>query len=142
MELVISGRELDELLRTTVGWIRAEIEPEGVVLRLKKGPFRKKITILRIAFEEQMIVVDHDSMLVDMLKSLPPVRDMLQGASVRMEGRRVYLNFTKALLATAQIDDVHAKFKSNQLKLCIRLRRGGVPAPGADPTCAAEQPSP
>ncbi len=121
MELVISGKELDELLRTTVGWIRAEIATKGVVLQFKWGLLRKKITIRRIAFEQQMIVVDHDSFLVDMLKSFPPVRDILKGASIRMEGRRVYLNVTKDLLAKAQVDEVDAMFAPDQLRLCIRL---------------------
>jgi hypothetical protein len=121
MELVISGRELDELLRTTVGWIRAEITTAGVVLRFQKGPFWKKITVRRIAVAEQVIAIDHDSMLIDMLKALPPVRNGLKGASIRMEGRRVYLNFTKPLLANAQVDQVDATFKPNQLRLGVRL---------------------
>jgi hypothetical protein len=128
MELVISGRELDELLRTTVGWIRAEITTAGVVLRFQKGPFWKKITVRRIAVEEQVIAIDYDSMLVDvakalvdMFKALPPVRDWMKGVPIRMEGRRVYLNFTKPLLAKAQVNKVDATFKPNQLRLGVRL---------------------
>lgn len=121
MELVVSGKELDELLRTTVGWIRAEIITGGIVLRLQWKLFGTKITIRRIAFEQQVIVIDHDSLVVAILKSLPPVRDMLRGASIRMEGRRVYLNVTKDLLAKAQVDEVDATFKPNQLKLRIHL---------------------
>lgn len=58
-----------------------------------------------------------------MLRSLPSVRGMLMGTSVRMEGRRIYLNFTKDLLAKAQVREVDVKFEKNLLKLssCLRL---------------------
>ena len=122
MELVILGSEVDELLRTTVGWIRAEIGDKGVTLRLQKGPFWKNITIRRIAFEEQVLVIDHDSILAVIFNLFPPVSNMLNKASVRMQGKRVYLNATKNLLASAQVEAVHTKFEKNRLTLRIRLR--------------------
>lgn len=122
MEFSISGRELDALLHATVGWLQAEIGSEGIVLKIGKWFLRKKITIRRIAFEEEIIVLDHDSTLVDLLKSLFPLRDALERGSIRMVKKRVYLDATKALLAKAQVDDVYATFEPNQLKLRISLK--------------------